>query len=82
MLEFFGVEGLGFRVGFYCDLGASVGAWTGSPSVLGILFTFWVLGFLIYEQKGSFFLPRGTGIKGFSCLSGFRASGGWHPSLL
>ena len=32
-------------------------------SVLGILFTFWVMGFLIYEQKGSFFLPRGTGIK-------------------
>ena len=34
-----------------------------SRSVLGILFTFWVMGFLIYEQKGSFFLPRGTGIK-------------------
>ena len=33
-------------------------------SVFGILFTFWVMGFLIYEQKlGSFFLPRGTGIK-------------------
>ena len=32
-------------------------------SVLGILFTFWVMGFLIYKQKGSFFLPRGTGIK-------------------
>ena len=36
-------------------------------SVLGILFTFWVMGFLIYiDKKGSFFLPRGTGIK-FIC---------------
>ena len=26
-----------------------------SRSVLGILFTFWVLGFLVYEQEGSFF---------------------------
>ena len=32
--------------------------------MLGILFTFWVMGFLIYKQKGSFFLPRGTGIEG------------------
>ena len=32
-------------------------------SVLGILFTFWVMGFLMDEQKGSFFLPRGTGIQ-------------------
>ena len=37
--------------------------YTLARSVLGILFTFWVMGFLIYEQKGSFFLPRGTGIK-------------------
>ena len=34
-----------------------------AKSVLGILFTFWVMGFLVYKQKGSFFLPRGTGIK-------------------
>ena len=40
-------------------------------SVLGILFTFWVMGFLIYEQKGSFFLPRGTGIKYLPCVLGF-----------
>ena len=32
-------------------------------SVLGILFTFWVMGFLIYKQKGCFFLPWGTGTK-------------------
>ena len=31
--------------------------------MLGILFTFWVMSLLIYEQEGSFFLPRGTGIK-------------------
>ena len=36
---------------------------TDTRSVLGILFTFGVMGFLMYEQKGSFFLPGGTGIK-------------------
>ena len=36
--------------------------------MLGILFTFWVMGFLIYKQKGSFFLPRGTGIKS-ACIA-------------
>ena len=47
-----------------------------TKSVLGILFTFWVMGFLIYKQKGSFFLPRGTGIKFIGALGrtahGFR----------
>ena len=48
--------------------------------MLGILFTFWVRGFLIYEQKGSFFLPRGTGIKEDSgLLLGF---GPHVPTLL
>ena len=27
-------------------------------SMLGILFTFWGMGFLIFRKKGSFFLPR------------------------
>ena len=71
----FGVCGLGFRVylGAFQD-GPTDGPWHWKPlsmkqvsgftrSVLGILFTFWVMGFLIYGQKGSFFLPRGTGIK-------------------
>ena len=26
--------------------------------MLGILFTFWGMGFLIFRKKGSFFLPR------------------------
>ena len=49
---------------FALDLGT--GSLKGSgftKSVLGILFTFWVMGFLIFKQKGSFFLPWGTGIK-------------------
>ena len=29
-----------------------------SGSMLGILFTFWGMGFLISRKKGSFFLPR------------------------
>ena len=39
-----------------------------TKSVLGIPFTFWVMGFLIYEQKGSLFLPKGTGIKAKLCI--------------
>ena len=66
-----------------------------SRSVLGILFAFWVMGFLIHKQKGFFFLPRGTGIKisliGFkrSCLGilseGFKGRPGHvagHPTVL
>ena len=51
---------VGFRV-------KGPGFGTLARSVLGIIFTFWVMGFLIYKQKGSFFLPRGTGIKLGGC---------------
>ena len=48
-----------------------------TKSVFGILLTLWVMGFLIYKQKGSFFLPRATGIqntKGVCFFSEIRAA--------
>ena len=32
-------------------------------SMLGILYTFWGMGFLIFRYKGSFFLPRVMWVK-------------------
>ena len=32
-------------------------------SMLGILYTFWGMGFLIFMQKGTFFLPRVLWVK-------------------
>ena len=41
-------------------------------SMLGILFTFWGMGFLIFRKKGSFFLPRVMWTKLVFEFSGLR----------